>query len=71
MPDNSPCICPVVWEFRSDAGTPDPACPVDGGAAVLRDAAGRLLAFDPDLAAHLNDLAADYAGPYTDPEDPK
>ena len=37
--------------------------------AILRDAAGRLLAFDPELAAHLNDLAADYAGPYTDPED--
>jgi hypothetical protein len=31
--------------------------------AILRDAAGRLLAFDPELAAHLNDLAADYAGP--------
>jgi len=34
--------------------------------AILRDAAGRLLAFDPELAAHLNDLAADYAGPYTE-----
>jgi hypothetical protein len=33
---------------------------------ILRDAAGRLLAFDPELAAHLNDLAADYAGPYTE-----
>jgi len=36
--------------------------------AILRDAACRLLAFDPELAAHLNELAADYAGPYTEQE---
>ena len=34
--------------------------------AILRDAAGRVLAFDPDLAADLSDLANDYAGPYTE-----
>jgi hypothetical protein len=34
--------------------------------AILRGAAGQVLAFDPELAAHLNDLAADYAGPYTE-----
>lgn len=32
--------------------------------AMLRDTACRLLAFDPDLAATLNDMAAEYAGPY-------
>lgn len=32
--------------------------------AILRDAAGRVLAFDPDLARDLSDLANDYAGPY-------
>jgi hypothetical protein len=37
---------------------------------ILRDAAGRLLAFDPDLARDLSDLANDYAGPYT-PEETK
>ena len=36
--------------------------------AILRDAAGRVLAFDADLADHLSDLASDYAGPYIDPE---
>lgn len=69
MPDNSPCTCPVVWEFTPDAGTPDPTCPVDGGAAVLLDAADRAGTFDPELEATLRDLAADYAGPYTDPEE--
>lgn len=34
--------------------------------AILRDAAGRVLAFDPELAATLSDLANDYAGPYTE-----
>jgi hypothetical protein len=38
--------------------------------AILRDAAGRVLAFDPDLARDLSDLANDYAGPYT-PEETK
>lgn len=37
-----------------------------GVQAILRDAAGRVLAFDPDLAADLSDLANDYAGPYTE-----
>jgi hypothetical protein len=32
--------------------------------AILRDAAGRVLAFDTELANHLADLASDYAGPY-------
>jgi hypothetical protein len=32
--------------------------------AILRDAAGKVLAFDPDLAADLSDMAADYAGPW-------
>lgn len=36
------------------------------GEGVLRDAADRAGTFDPELAAHLNDLAADYAGPYTE-----
>jgi hypothetical protein len=36
--------------------------------AILRDAARRVIAFDPELAAHLNELAADYAGPYTEQE---
>lgn len=38
--------------------------------AILRDAAGRVLAFDPDLAADLSDMANDYAGPYA-PEETK
>lgn len=37
--------------------------------AVLRNAAGQVLAFDPDLARDLADLAADYAGPYTEETD--
>jgi len=34
--------------------------------AILRDAAGKVLAFDPDLARDLSDLASDYAGPWKD-----
>jgi hypothetical protein len=34
--------------------------------AILRSAASQVLAFDPDLARDLADLAADYAGPYTE-----
>lgn len=37
--------------------------------SVLRNAAGQVLPLDPDLARDLADLATDYAGPYTDPED--
>lgn len=36
--------------------------------AILRDAACRVLAFDAELAATLSDLAADYAGPYIEPD---
>lgn len=36
--------------------------------AILRDAASRVLAFDPDLARDLADLAKDYAGPYVEQE---
>jgi hypothetical protein len=36
--------------------------------AVLRNAATQVLALDPDLARDLADLAADYAGPYTEQE---
>lgn len=36
------------------------------GEDILRDAAEQAAAFDPELAAHLNELAADYAGPYTE-----
>lgn len=36
--------------------------------AILRDAAGKVLAFDAELAATLSDLAADYAGPYIEPD---
>jgi hypothetical protein len=34
--------------------------------AILRSTASQVLAFDPDLARDLADLAADYAGPYTE-----
>lgn len=55
-------------------GCDDDHCPRhgnhDGPQAILRDAAGRVLAFDPDLAADLSDLANDYAGLYT-PEETK
>ena len=37
--------------------------------AILRSAASQVLAFDPDLARDLADLAADYAGPYAEPKD--
>lgn len=33
---------------------------------ILRDAAGKVLAFDPDLARDLSDMASDYAGPWKD-----
>jgi hypothetical protein len=36
------------------------------GEDILTEAAEKAAVFDPDLAAHLNDLAADYAGPYTE-----
>lgn len=41
-----------------------PSSMVQSVKAILRDAAGKVLAFDPDLAVHLSDLASDYAGPY-------
>lgn len=41
------------------------------GEDVLNDAADRAGTFDPELEATLRDLAADYAGPYTDPEESK
>jgi hypothetical protein len=60
MPDDNPCIC--VERIN-------PACPVDGGTEVLLTAVDRLKQFDLQLAGHLNDLAADYAGPYTEESD--
>jgi hypothetical protein len=36
------------------------------GEDILREAAEQVAVFDPELAVHLNDLAADYAGPYTE-----
>jgi hypothetical protein len=36
------------------------------GEDILREAAEQAAVFDPHLAATLNDLAADYAGPYTE-----
>jgi hypothetical protein len=41
----------------------------NAGDFVLRDAADRADLFDPELAATLRDMAAEYAGPYIEKDE--